>query len=82
MSSEEFDTCGGANGELEWSDKRQNSGGVELAREGQVQEGDGDGELREECGVFGCVLSRAEAGLELVSVAQVIYLGLVALQHR
>lgn len=82
MSSEEFDTCGGASGELEWNDKRQKSVGVRLPREGQVEESDGDGELREECGVFGCVLAKAEAGQDLVNVAQVIYLGLVALQHR
>ncbi|XP_042875268.1 amidophosphoribosyltransferase-like isoform X2 [Penaeus japonicus] len=43
-------------------------------------EGD-DEELREACGVFGCVVAR-NTPEGSVNAAQVIYLGLVALQHR
>lgn len=38
-------------------------------------------QLREACGVFGCVLAK-DAPPGSVNLAQVIYLGLVALQHR
>lgn len=38
-------------------------------------------ELREACGVFGCVLAK-DAPDDSVSPAHIIYLGLVALQHR
>lgn len=37
--------------------------------------------LREACGVFGCVLTK-DADPQAVNVAHVIYVGLVALQHR
>ncbi|KAK8745735.1 hypothetical protein OTU49_000352 [Cherax quadricarinatus] len=37
--------------------------------------------LREACGVFGCVVAK-DAAHDTINVAHVIYLGLVALQHR
>ncbi|XP_071551404.1 amidophosphoribosyltransferase-like [Panulirus ornatus] len=42
---------------------------------------DAEEDLREACGVFGCVLAK-DSSPSTVSVAHVIYLGLVALQHR
>ncbi|CAL4148017.1 unnamed protein product, partial [Meganyctiphanes norvegica] len=42
---------------------------------------EGTDELRDACGVFGCVLAK-QTEAEAVNVAQSIYLGLVALQHR
>lgn len=38
-------------------------------------------ELREACGVIGCMLARSTPD-GVVNVARMIYLGLVALQHR
>ncbi|KAK3868654.1 hypothetical protein Pcinc_025978 [Petrolisthes cinctipes] len=60
--------------------KEEGYEGEKLKKEGDIEEN----ELREACGVFGCVLAnRGEAGpVDPVSVAQVICLGLVALQHR
>ncbi|XP_063608996.1 amidophosphoribosyltransferase-like, partial [Penaeus indicus] len=48
---------------------------------GSAEEGADEDELREACGVFGCVVAR-NTPEGSVNVAQVIYLGLVALQHR
>ncbi|KAK7074888.1 hypothetical protein SK128_002805 [Halocaridina rubra] len=48
---------------------------------GNIDDEVADSKLREACGVFGCVLAK-DAPLDTVSIAQVIYLGLVALQHR
>lgn len=39
---------------------------------------DGD-ELKDACGVFACILNE---GVQDVNVANVVYLGLIALQHR
>ncbi|XP_037798533.1 amidophosphoribosyltransferase-like [Penaeus monodon] len=48
---------------------------------GSADEGADEDELREACGVFGCVVAR-NTPEGSVNVAQVVYLGLVALQHR
>jgi len=44
----------------------------------QQQNSDFDG-LKDACGVFACILSE---GVKDVNVANVVYLGLIALQHR
>ena len=49
-------------------------------RGGDVDE-QAEEELREACGVIGCVLAR-NTPEGMVNVAKMIYLGLVALQHR
>lgn len=48
---------------------------------GNLDAEDKNEELREACGVFGCVTAQ-DCPAGVVNVAQVIYLGLVALQHR